>query len=56
MNERQKLQQDLDRYQTLHYIANDQQAIAAIDEPIRETRDRLAQIKNEPSEDAVRSR
>src|SRR5713226_9173390 len=56
MNERQKLQHDLDRYQTLRYIANDQQAIAAIEELIRETRDRLAQIENEPSEDRSEER
>ena len=56
MNEWQTLEHDLDRYQTLRYIVNDQQAIAAIEEPIRETRDRLAQIEYEPSEDAVRSR
>jgi hypothetical protein len=47
MDERQKLQDDLDRYQTLRELVTDQPAIAAIEEQIREIRDRLAQLENE---------
>jgi hypothetical protein len=54
MDERQKLQTDLNRYQTLRYLSNDQQAIAAIEELIRETRDRLAQIEIEMAEEGYK--
>jgi hypothetical protein len=47
MDERQKLQHDLYRYQTFRQLVTDQRAIAAIEEQIREIRDRLAQIEIE---------
>jgi hypothetical protein len=46
-DERQKLPDDLERYQTLRQLVTDQQASAAIEEQITETRDRLAQLENE---------
>ena len=50
MDERQKLQADLKRYRTLRQLVTGQQAIACIEELIRETRDRLAQIENGPDQ------
>jgi len=45
-DERQKLQDDLRRYQTLRQLVTEQRASAAIEEQIREP-DRLAQLENE---------
>jgi hypothetical protein len=54
MDERQKLQHDLDRYyRTLRYFASDAQAIVAIGELISEIRDRLAQIEIEMGEEEL---
>jgi hypothetical protein len=55
MDERQKLQHDLERYQTIRRFVTDQQASTAIEEQIRETRDRLAQIELEMGEEAPRA-
>ena len=54
MDERQKLQADLKCYQTLRQLVTDQQAGAAIEEQIRETGDRLAQIEIEMGEEGYK--
>jgi hypothetical protein len=51
MDERQKLRADLRRYQTIRQLVTDQQVITAIEELIRETRDRLAEIEIEMGEE-----
>jgi hypothetical protein len=54
MDERRRLQHDLDRYyRTLRYLASDAQAIVAIGELISEIRDRLAQIEIEMGEEEL---
>jgi hypothetical protein len=45
MDERQKLNDDLDRYRALRKRATDEAAIEAIDVMIRETEDRLAELE-----------
>jgi len=50
-----KLQHDLERYQTIRRFVTDQQASTAIEDQIRETRDRLAQIELEMGEEAPRA-
>jgi hypothetical protein len=44
MDERQKLQSDVKRYRTLRDLVHDEQAVAAIENLMREAEDRLAQI------------
>jgi len=47
MDERQKLQADLERYRTLRHLTTDERAGSAIEQLIAEIEDRLAQIESE---------
>ena len=52
MDERQKLQRDLKRYRGLRDLTTDEPLIEAIEIMIRETEDRLAEIRSGQSTDA----
>lgn len=53
MDERQRMQANLIRYQLLCQFLTDEQTIAAIDALIRETADRLAELEDGRSKTAA---
>jgi hypothetical protein len=50
MGERQKLEADLKRYQILRDLVFDERVIAAIEELIRETEERLTQLEDQSAD------